>query len=320
MTIINTVRGPIADTELGVTLMHEHVFVMNPEMVLNYDDFDERERQDEAVKMLDKAVGNGVGTIVDLTVLGLGRYIPRVQKVADRTSANIIAATGFYTYNDLPVYWHLRPKRDGGADPLTTMFVRDVVDGIGDTGVKAGILKCATDWAGVTPAVERILRAVAQAHRETGVPISTHTGEDIGMYGADQQRIFAEEGVDLTRVVIGHASAAPLDVLLDFVDKGSFVGIDHLGATNVPGFPDDDERLRNVVALCERGYASHVVLSHDASCWQHHTEPMDLPDHHFSHIPTKIVPNLLDRGVSQKDIDTMLIDNPRRILAHQGPY
>src|SRR5437773_5391757 len=87
---------------------------------------------------------------------------------------------------------------------MTDMFVRDIEHGIADTGVKAAILKCATDEPGVTPGVERVLRAVAQAHRATGVPISTHT-HALTRVGLEQQRIFREEGVDLTRVVIGHS-------------------------------------------------------------------------------------------------------------------
>ena len=88
---------------------------------------------------------------------------------------------------------------------MTELFVREIREGIGDTGVRAGILKCATDRAGITPGVERVLRAVAQAHRQTGTPITTHTPTPPQPWGLEQQRILAEEGVDLTQVVIGHS-------------------------------------------------------------------------------------------------------------------
>ena len=93
------------------------------------------------------------------------------------TDLNIVVATGIYTYNDVPMYFHFSGPGTllGGPETMTDMFVRDITEGIAGTGIKAAILKCATDEPGVTPGVERVLRAVAQAHRQTGVPISTHT-------------------------------------------------------------------------------------------------------------------------------------------------
>src|SRR5262249_4329 len=208
MASINTVRGSIETKELGVTLMHEHVFVLSTEIMQNYPEAwgDEDKRVADAVSKLNQMKSRGVDSIVDLTVIGLGRYIPRIQRVAAQTRLNIIVATGVYTYNDVPMYFHYRGPGTtlGGSELMVDMFVRDIEEGIGGTGVKAGILKCATDLQGVTPGVERVLRAVAVAHRRTGVPISTHTHAHTER-GLEQQRIFREEGVDLSRVIIGHS-------------------------------------------------------------------------------------------------------------------
>jgi phosphotriesterase-related protein len=159
--------------------MHEHIFVLNTEIIQTYPEVlgDEDRRVADAADRLNQLAAQGVGTIVDLTVLGQGRFIPRIQRVAERTSVNIVVATGLYTFRDLPFYFRIRGanRLPGSADPMTDMFIRDITLGIGESGVKAGILKCATDAAGVTHGVERVLRAVAQAHRATGVPISTHT-------------------------------------------------------------------------------------------------------------------------------------------------
>ena len=190
-TRVDTVRGPLSAAELGVTLMHEHVFVLSPEIIANYPEGwgEETVREQQAVDKLNALKAAGVDTIVDLTVIGLGRYIPRIQRVAMRTDLQIVVATGVYTYNDVPMYFHFSgPGTDmDGPEPMVEMFVRDITEGIAGTGVKAAILKCATDEPGLTPGVERVLRAVAVAHRATGVPISTHTHARTRR-GLEQQR------------------------------------------------------------------------------------------------------------------------------------
>src|SRR5260370_19160913 len=179
MAAIQTVRGLVETSQLGPTLMHEHIFVLSPEILQNYPESwgDEERRGADAAARMNELGWSGVQTVVDLTVLGLGRYIPRIQRIAAQTGINIIVATGIYTYNDIPFYFHFQGPGTalGGPELMIDMFVRDIERGIADTGVRAGILKCATDTPGVTKGVERVLRAMAQAHRQTGVPISTHT-------------------------------------------------------------------------------------------------------------------------------------------------
>src|SRR5205085_10965923 len=208
MPQVNAVRGPIDTDRLGVTLMHEHIFVLSTEIMQNYPEGwgDEERRVADAIARLNELKARGVDSIVDLTVIGLGRYIPRIERIARATDLNIIIATGVYTYNDVPMYFHFQgPGTElGGPELMVDMFVRDITEGIAGTGVRAAILKCATDQQGVTPGVERVLRAVAQAHRQTGVPISTHTHAHTER-GLEQQHVFEEEGVDLSRVVIGHS-------------------------------------------------------------------------------------------------------------------
>ena len=157
MTQVQTARGAIDDGDLGVTLMHEHVFVLSPEMVQNDPQVwgDEDKRVADAITRLDELKARGVDTIVDLTVIGLGRYIPRIAQIAAATQLNIVVATGLYTYNDIPMYYHFQGPGTvlDGPEPMTELFVRDITEGIAGTGVKAAILKCATDEPGVTPGV-----------------------------------------------------------------------------------------------------------------------------------------------------------------------
>jgi phosphotriesterase-related protein len=323
--VTETVRGPVATSGLGVTLMHEHVFVLSPEIMANYpeDWGDEDAREQAAVEKLNALRAAGVDTIVDPTVIGLGRYIPRIQRVAARTDLQIVVATGVYTYHDVPMYFHFSGPGTAldGPEPMVEMFVRDITEGIAGTGVKAAILKCATDEPGLTPGVERVLRAVAAAHRATGVPVTTHTHAR-SRRGLEQQRVFAEEGVDLSRVIIGHSGdTTDLDYLEQLVAAGSYLGMDRFGVDTILSF---DDRVDTVARMCERGHADRMVLAHDASCYidwlPEAALPVVLPNWHYLHIHTDVLPALRDRGVTEEQITTMLVDNPRAIFSARGAY
>lgn len=306
-----TLRGAVDADALGATLMHEHVFVVNPEIVENLPtDWDEESALVDAARRLDELYGAGIHTIVDLTVIGLGRSIRRLLRVPITTGLNIVVATGLYTFYDVPSYFKFRK-----TDVLVSHFAREIEDGISDTGVRAGILKCATDEAGVTPGVEKVLRAVARAQLRTGVPISTHTHAGTRR-GLDQLRIFAEEGVDPTRVVIGHSGdTTDMDYLLAVADSGAYLGMDRFGIDTILGF---DERVATVARLCELGRADQIVLSHDASCHIDYfaggRPPKALPSWHYLHIIRDVVPALKSRGVTDEQITQMLVVNPRRVL------
>lgn len=325
MSQLSTARGPIDTSGLGVTLMHEHVFIMTTEIAQNYPEAwgDEDARVADAITRLNALKAAGVDTIVDLTVIGLGRYIPRIARVAAGTALNIVVATGVYTYNDVPFFFHyLGPGTMlDGPEIMADMFVRDIEDGIADTGIKAAILKCATDEPGVTPGVERVLRAVAQAHRRTGAPISTHTHAGTRR-GLEQQRIFEEEGVDLSRVVIGHSGdSTDLGYLEELIAAGSYLGMDRFGIDLILPFED---RVNTVAAMCERGHADKMVLSHDANCYfdalPGELSAVAAPNWHYLHIHNDVIPALRARGVTDEQLHTMLVDNPRRIFENRGGY
>jgi len=204
---------------------------------------------------------------------------------------------------------------------MVDMFVKDIEEGIADTGVKAAILKCATDVQGVTPGVERVLRAVAQAHRRTGVPISTHTHAPTER-GLEQQSIFQEEGVDLSRVIVGHSGdTTDIQYLEKLISNGSYIGMDRFGIDVLLPFED---RVNTVAKMCERGHAGKMVLSQDASCFMDALPeaalPVMLPNWHYLHIHNDVIPALKQRGVTDEQIKAMLVDNPRKIFERQGSY
>jgi len=304
--------------------MHEHIFVLSPEIEANYPyGWDEDARVNQAIDRLNQLKSAGIDSIVDPTVVGLGRFIPRIQRIAEQTELNIVVATGLYTYDEVPHFFDDRGPGTmfGGDDPMVEMFVRDITEGIADTGVRAAFLKCATDRQGVTPGVERVLRAVARAHLVTGAPILTHT-DAASHQGLEQQRIFAEEGVDLARVVIGHCGdTTDLDYLEALIGRGSFVAMDRFGLDFLLSFED---RVATVVALCERGYADHVVLAHDACCFidwlPEDALAVAAPNWHYLHITNDVLPALRDRGVTNVQIEQMMVANPRNYFEITGTY
>jgi phosphotriesterase-related protein len=327
MTTVNTVRGPVAVEELGFTLMHEHVVNVNPEIARDQPEMSIMTDRDglrrEVVTELRRVAASGVRTMVDATAVGHGRDTAFLAEVNAEVDLNIIVSTGVYTFNEVPKIFHYRgPTEAHPRDLLTELFVRDIRDGIAGTGIRAGIIKVATDAPGLTVDVERALRATAAAHRETGVPITTHTVVAL-RNGLDQQRVFAEEGVDLQRVVIGHSGdSGDLDYLRRLLDAGSLLGADRFGLY-MPGRPSREQRLATVVRLCELGYAGQVVLSHDKTIrtdW-YFDESMVFPEEwHQTHLVDDVLPALLEAGVTPEQVRQMTVDNPRRLFSSQDPY
>jgi len=331
MAKINTVLGPIEPSQLGRTLMHEHVFVLSPEIekwpvgegLDSCEEWDEQASFNAAVEKLRELKRSGIDSILDLTVIGLGRNTRLLQRVAQTVpEINLILATGLYTYDVLPFYFRFRGPGtySGGPEFMTEMWVRDIERGMANLGVKPGMLKCANDADGITPGVERVLRSVAQAHRRTGISINTHTPIPPEPWGLEQQKILREEGVDLSRCVIGHGGGTKnLDYLKELMDAGSIIGMDRFGI----GTFSFDETVGVVAELCQRGYADRMVLSHDASCytdWFPREMLEGMKDWHWTHISHAVLPALGKAGVSEAQIDQMLVGNPRRILTPCEPY
>lgn len=323
MPVVETARGAVDSAELGQVLMHEHVFILTHEFLVNFPHvagWDEDAEVEKAVARMDEIVAEGIGTIVDLTVTGLGRDVALLQRVAERTALNIVVATGHYTFTEVPNFIRFRGggSVDSMAGVLASWFVRDITEGIAGTGVKAGILKCATDAPGVTPDVEAVIRACARAHRETGTPISTHTHAGLRR-GLEQQDVLESEGVDLSRVVIGHCGdSTDLDYLTELIRRGSYIGMDRFGLEQMVSF---DDRVQTVVDLCDRGHADRLVLSHDTFCYSDWFGPRPPAGHwHYRHISQDVLPELERRGVSTDQIRLMMVENPRRIFETTKPY
>jgi phosphotriesterase-related protein len=331
MPNVETARGPVDTSELGRTYMHEHVFVLTPEVQQNYPEQwgSEDDRVADAVSKLKALAAQGIRSIADPTVIGLGRYIPRIQRIAAEVpELNIIPATGCYTYDQVPWFFFYRGPALSAAlgyevpDPMVDMFVGDITNGIAGTEVKAAFLKCAIDHQGMTDGVARVMRAVARAHRQTGAPITVHTHPG-SHTGFDVRKLLCgEEGVDPTRVVLGHSGdTGDLDYLTELADDGFILGMDRFGVNIDTTF---ESRADTVAELCRRGYADRMVLAHDAACYIDWIDPNILAvmatQWHYLHIGDDVLPYLREQGVSGEQIDTMLVDVPRRYFENTTAY
>jgi phosphotriesterase-related protein len=314
MPSVPTVTGPIETTALGFTLMHEHVFSRSPGVFEAWPHLWDRQAEiDRAVRVFGELKTRGVDTIVDLTTVDLGRDAQMVQEVGRQVDLNIIMCTGV---------WRFPPRyfQRGNPDPIADLFVKDIEEGISGTKVRAGIIKLATE-----PDVDELnatmLRAGARAHRRTGVPISTH--HDVKTRcGLAQQDVFEAEGVDLSRVVIGHSGDSDdIEYLTSIIKRGSYIGMDRFG---LDFFLPTEKRVATVAKLCQLGHADRMVVSHDTNCFMDTIPPtvkaQRMPKWHFLHITQDILPALRSSGVTDYQIREMTVENPRRIFERQGAY
>lgn len=310
MVVLNTVKGAADSSELGCTLIHEHLRTRGDDVFLQFPHlYDEEEEFRLAVEQVEAAKGHGVRTIFDPTVLGLGRDVRFMEKVADHTGVQIVAATGAYTFHYLPTRFQAQD-----VDFLAAQFIRDVEVGIQNTSIKAGFLKCAADAQGITPDVEKAIRAVARAHHQTGLPIMTHSHPASGN-GLLQLNLFEEEGVELNHVLIGHCGDTDnVDYILRVIERGAFVGLDRYGITRMISV---EQRNATVVELARRGYAERMFLSQDYCCTSDRYKPESVkksinPKWSMTYIFEEIIPLLLTKGVTQGQIQTMLFENARK--------
>ena len=314
MTQINSVLGPIDSSDLGFTLMHEHVMVAASGLSKSYPNLLGPNREERAIACLKKAKAKGINTLLDATTFDLGRDPELLRHVAFESGVNLINVTGWWL--DVPKF-----MLGVGANQMADEFIRDINEGFRGTDIKAGMLKCAADFEGVTPPLETMARAVARAHLQTGVPIMVHS-YPTGHVAKRQIEIFREEGVDLTRVKIDHSNdTTDTDYLKWILDQGCFLGLDRYPGRLV----SPHMRTVTLKRLMDMGYAERLCPSHDCICLHIHNEQADgsIPAEHaftasnpdqYLYMHRQVIPELLQMGATQADIDMLFIDNPKRLF------
>jgi phosphotriesterase-related protein len=316
MRSINTVTGATTAEQLGTTLMHEHVLIgwAGWELDCSVPKFDRKTAFRTAVDRLKELKDLGLQSFVDPCPMDIGRDVTFMAELAEASGVKIVCATGLYK-EDLGNTAYFKQRT---VDEIAEVYSAEVTKGIGNTGIKAGIIKCATGKDQITKYEENCLRAAARAHLRTGAPITTHT-ED-GTMGREQLDIFTSEGVDLKHVIIGHScGSSELHYHTDLLDRGCFIGFDRFGLDFIH---PDKLRLAALIGLLGVGYEKQIVLSHDSVwCWL--GRGLDIPPETAklvenwkpTHIFQNIVPALKRAGVGEEKIRAMLVDNPRHYFS-----
>ncbi|MGE0383989.1 MAG: phosphotriesterase [Gammaproteobacteria bacterium] len=312
---VNTVNGPVRCADLGRTLMHEHLAV-------SFAGWDTdptasrpalREMIAECVDRVEELKSAGYRSLVDPCPIDLGRHVELMGEVAARTGFNIVFATGLYHQAlGANAYWRLRMH--ASPEPVRHMaevFAREITDGVGGSGARAGIVKIATSQPRITDFEKAVFAAAALAAKATGAPITTHTD---AVLGQEQQALLREHGVPAHRIVIGHCcGTADHDYHMRLVEGGTYLGFDRFGMSVVQ---PDELRVQSLLKLVARGAMSRLAIAHD-SVWCYVGDFMRL-DGGFArkrspmHFDRVIAPMLREAGVTAAQIDSMLIDNPRR--------
>lgn len=311
MGIVQTVTGPVNATDLGVVLSHEHVQLNTLGLRENYPDatIPRHEVVEICVATLTRLKRSGIDTLVDHTTFEVGRDMDLLREASERSGLKIIASTGIIV--QIPRWFHKH-----AIDDIAALFIKELRAGVADTGLRTGIIKCALDKGGLPDPTERVLRACARTHVATGIPISTHSWAG-GHTGDTLQSLFREEGVDLTRVIIGHCGdTEDLEYLHRLMAAGSFLGMDRFGCED---YLPDARRIAVVVRLCAEGHADRLMLSHDANCWS--DRDINLPEDalranwNYFHLHETIVPALRAGGVTAEQIELMTGGNFARLFA-----
>jgi phosphotriesterase-related protein len=312
MAPVETTAGPVEADQLGLTLIHEHLRVRSETIAFQFPHlYDEEAEFGQAVEQVRAAMEHGVKTIVDPTVMDLGRDAPFSIRVAEETGIQLVMATGIYGqhYTYLPQHFENRDE-----DYLADAFVHDIEEGIQGTGVKAAFLKCAVDEPGITDDVAKVLRAAARAHKRTGRPIMAHS-HPATRRGLEIMDVFDQEGVDAARVQIAHTGDTDdLDYIEELLGRGPFIGMDRYGLDVF--FLPTEPRNKTVVELCRRGHAGRMMLCQD-SCAAFDWFPPELraemaPNWHFTYIFEQIIPTLKEAGVTDEQVKEMMEEAPRR--------
>ena len=311
MKKINTVTGPIDVDKLGFTLCHEHLYlggwnnrIADPNWY-NYED-----GMNMIVGVLKDAKKHGVDTIVDCTTFNMGRDIQILKEASERTGVNIIASSGCMM--DVSNWAQRIP-----VENLTKLIIREITEGCQGTEIKCGVIKCGIEDK-LDDVTKKMLIACARASKETGVPIMAHCRPAGHEFGLKQIEIFKEEGVDLSKVVIGHyRNGDSFDYAKAVFDFGANIAIDQM---NFNGH--QLEHNMNVIPdLIEKGYVNQLFLSHDAVVVYNHSSWKDY-DHRtyinysptsYSYIKRIIIPELRKRGVKEVDINKIFYSNIQRL-------
>jgi len=298
---VMSVTGPVRAEDLGMVLPHEHLFAntlaeYRSGGLLN----DEALMAEEASRF---AMAGG-STIVDLTTDEIGRRPEALRRLSRSTGITVVMGSGHYREPYLDRDWFDR----NGVDEIAALLIKEIRNGVGQSGVRPGVIGeigCNAEY--ISSAEERSFRAAARAHLETGLTISTHAAR--WPVGREQARILGQEGVDPRRVIIGHCDTVPdRDYHVELAEQGYFVQFD--GFSSRDDY-DLERSIGSILSLMERGHAGQILISHDVFLSSH---LHGYGGGGYDFIPTRLMPELSHRGLSEADLEMLTVHNPRRAL------
>ncbi|MFM7140870.1 MAG: phosphotriesterase [Alphaproteobacteria bacterium] len=323
MQTIHTVTGTCRPEELGRTLVHEHLLIGYPgwQMDALAPRFERGEALRRAVDTLQRLRSFGVKTFLDPCPMDLGRDVEFMAEVAQASGMRIICTTGAYfeeqgltyTFRNLPL------------DDIAAIYEKELTEGIGETGIKAGLIKIATGDHHVSDYERKLLVAAARAAKRCDVPLISHTQE--GTCALEQIAILEAEGVPPHRLLVGHTDGVDDPAYhRSIVDAGSYIGFDRLGITVIQ---PDEVRVKNIAKLVGDGFGKHVCLSHDSNCgaWLGRPifapgQPLDpalipqmMPQWTPMHLFERVIPMMREAGIPDDAIAAMTDVNPARWFA-----
>jgi phosphotriesterase-related protein len=323
---VNTVTGPISSDSLGKTYIHEHILFGYPGFQGDFTvaPFNREEALRICVDTIKPLVDQyGLKTAVDATPNECGRDVLFMKAVSEQTGLNVVAASGYYYEAEgAPAYFKQRAGMTDIIPEIYEMMKKEVTVGIEGTGIKAGVFKLASSKGVISNYERAFFLAAAKASSEEGIPIITHTQE--GTMGPDQAELLISNGADPKRINIGHmGGSTDIQYHLNTLAKGVYISIDRFGLQALAGCPWDTTRETVIAGLCAAGYADRIMLSHDcAIVWL--GRPLPIPDAakplianwNWGHILKDVVPGLKKMGVSDEQIELMLVENPKRFFGH----
>ena len=320
---VNTVLGPISAEKLGKTLIHEH-FVFGYagfQGDTTLGEFDREAALQVGINVAERLKAYGVNTVVDATTNECGRNPELLQEISVKTGLQIICSSGYYYEGEsAPAYFKFRASLGDMSAEVYEMYTREITQGIWKTGIKAGVIKLASSKDVITEYEKVFFKAAARVQRETGVTIITHTQE--GTMGAEQANLLISEGADPSRIVIGHMCGnTNLVDQVQVLKTGVFVGFDRFGLEGIVGAPLDTVREAMLMGLIGAGYGKQLLLSQDTvNYWL--GRPLVLPEvvqqmlvrWHPTNIFENVIPVLKNAGITDEQIDTLMIKNPGRLF------
>lgn len=316
--MIQTVLGPIDPSDLGVCLTHEHIWcdqrtAPRRELFGVSRSTDSYMRLDDEERMLGELIAfrkAGGGAIVEVTCDGWGRDLDVLARLSEASGVHIIATAGFYIEPCMPSF-----VAEWTIDELADHLTNEILEGVGPEARKPGILKSSIHRARVEGLELKGLRAVAIAQKRTGLAITTHTTgarrQEIpdGLAAIEQLKILKAEGIEPNRFIAGHVDERPdIDALDELASQGAYVQFDVIDKEN---YLLDETRAELVADLISRGHVERLLLSHD----RNRDHEMRYSGHTgYCHIFEDFLPRLRRLGVTEAQVETMMIANPARIL------